>query len=93
MPPCVMFAPRCDLCKQSCEDLEESIGFYKLKDFMFIHAYCTECCFTLQAKIEVFSLMTSDMIVYYSNKKTTDGRVVEIAYHTEGGRIVKTLVK
>ena len=86
--PCVMFAPKCDFCENSCQDLEESIGFVKLKDFEFIHACCTKCKFKLQKKISVFSLMTCDMIVYYETKKTS-----EIEYHTEGKKIVKTVVK
>lgn len=92
MPPCVMFAPKCDFCERSYEDLEESIGFIKLNDFEFIHACCSECNFRMQKKIEIFSLMTCDMIVYFSNKKI-NGQAVEVAYHTEGKRIVKTLIK
>ena len=83
-----MFAPTCDFCKNSCQDLEESIGFIKLNDFEFIHACCSECNFRMQKKIEIFSLMTCDMIVYFSNKKI-NGQAVEVAYHTEGKRIVK----
>lgn len=92
MPPCVMFAPKCDFCKSSCEDLEESIGFVKLKEFEFIHACCIECTFKIQSKIEIFSLMTCDMIVYYETRKTGD-TITEVAYHTEGRKIVKTMVK
>ena len=91
MPPCVMFAPMCDFCLASYHDLEESIGFAKFGDI--VKSCCAECMMANASGADDFSLMTCDMIVYYSNKKTTDGRVVEIAYHTESGRIVKTLVK
>lgn len=87
MPPCVMFAPMCESCQRSCEDLEESIGFVKFKNFMRIHACCSECCFKLQQKIEVFSLMTTDMIVYYDTKKI-DHYTRKMVYYTEGRKIV-----
>jgi hypothetical protein len=87
-----MFAPKCDFCESSCEELEESIGFVKLKDFMFIHACCSECSFKLQKKIEVFSLMTSDMIVYYDTKKI-DHKTTEMVYTTEGRKIVKIVLR